>query len=129
MYPFPDSLAVKRKDAFRPDPMVKKGSASLADCLKSGYDRGHLAPAKALSYSEESMKASFFLSNMSPQVSMFNRGIWRFLETSFINGLKSVSLYLVWVLSLNHPIGIIGKNNVSVPRSDYKILFDLKITK
>ena len=130
MYPFPDSLAVKRKDAFRPDPMVKKGSASLADYLKSGYDRGHLAPAKALSYSKESMKASFFLSNMSPQASMFNRGIWRFLEAQVYQWSKeSDSLYLVTGPVLDHPIGIIGKNNVSVPRSYYKTIVRFKDNK
>ena len=41
IYPFPDSISVKRKDAFRPDPLVEGGSATLADYSKSGYDRGH----------------------------------------------------------------------------------------
>ena len=61
---------------------------------------------------------------------MFNRGIWRFLEAQVYQWSKEcVSRYLVTGPILDHPIGIIGKNNVSVPRSDYKILFDLKITK
>jgi endonuclease G len=110
--------------------MVKKGSASLADYLKSGYDRGHLALVKALSYSKESMKASFFLSNMNSQVSMFNRGIWRFLEAQVYQWSKeSDSLYLVTGPILDHPIGIIGKNNVSVPRSDYKTIVRFKDNK
>ena len=34
----------KRKDNFRLDPVIKTGSAILADYKGSGYDRGHLAP-------------------------------------------------------------------------------------
>ncbi len=127
MYPFPDSLSVKRKDAFRPDPLVDGGSAALADYKKSGYDRGHLAPAKALSYSKESMKASFFLSNMSPQVGMFNRGIWRFLEAQVYKWSKeSDSLYVVTGPVLDNPLGTIGENEVSIPRAYYKTIVRFK---
>ena len=35
---------------------------------KSGYDRGHLAAAANHRSSQDSMCATFFLSNMSPQV-------------------------------------------------------------
>lgn len=123
MFPFPDSLSVKRKDAFRPDPLVKGGSASLEDYKKSGYDRGHLAPAKAMSFSKESMKESFYMSNMSPQVPMFNRGIWRFLEAQVYTWSKeSDSLYVVTGPVLNNPIGTIGENQVSIPRSYYKTI-------
>lgn len=128
MYPFPDSLSVKRKDAFRPDPLVEGGSATLNDYKKSGYDRGHLAPAKALSYSKESMKASFFLSNMSPQVgSGFNRGIWRFLEAEVYKWSKeSDSLYVVTGPVLDNPLGTIGESKVSVPRAYYKTIVRFK---
>jgi endonuclease G len=127
MFPFPDSLSVKRKDAFRPDPLIEGGSATLGDYKKSGYDRGHLAPAKALSFSKESMSESFYMSNMSPQVPMFNRGIWRFLEAQVYSWSKeSDSLYVVTGPVLNDPLGTIGDNEVSIPHSYYKTIVRFK---
>ena len=74
------SKAISRTDNFRPDHSIKTGSATLADYKASGYDRGHLAPAADMGHSKESMSDSFYLSNMSPQVPQFNRGIWKKLE-------------------------------------------------
>lgn len=49
--------------------------------LKSGYDKGHLAPARIMSHSQEAMDESFLMTNMSPQVGVgFNRGYWSRLE-------------------------------------------------
>jgi endonuclease G len=50
------------------------------DYEKSGYDRGHLAPAADMGFSKITMAESFYYSNMSPQVPGFNRGIWKQLE-------------------------------------------------
>jgi endonuclease G len=123
MYPFPDSMSVKRLGSFKADPDVIGGSATLADYKGSGYDRGHLAPAKALSYSKESMRQSFYLSNMSPQVPKFNQGIWRLLEAQVYKWSKeSDSLYVVSGPVLDNPIGAIGESNVSIPRSYYKTI-------
>lgn len=127
MYPFPDSISVKRKDAFRSDPLVDGGSATLKDYKKSGYDRGHLAPAKAMSISKESMRESFFMSNMSPQVGSFNRQIWRFLEAQVYKWSKeSDSMYVVTGPVLESPLGTIGENKVSIPRSYYKTILRFK---
>ena len=53
----------------------------MKDYVRSGYDRGHQAPAGDFKHSEERMSDSFFLSNMAPQIGAgFNRDIWRFLE-------------------------------------------------
>ena len=72
--------AAKRGDDFRPDPDVPTGSATPQDYTRSGYDRGHLAPAADMSFSVKTMSESFFMSNMSPQAPQFNRGIWSKLE-------------------------------------------------
>ncbi|CEG47428.1 mitochondrial nuclease [Plasmopara halstedii] len=49
--------------------------------LKSGYDKGHLAPARDMSQSQEAMNESFLMTNISPQVGVgFNRGYWSRLE-------------------------------------------------
>ena len=57
----------QRKDNFRLDPVIKTGSAILADYKGSGYDRGHLPPAGDMAWSKEAMSESFFLTNMSSQ--------------------------------------------------------------
>lgn len=69
------SRTAKRGDDFRPDPAVPTGSATPQDYTRSGYDRGHLAPAADMSFSGKTMSESFYMSNMSPQAPQFNRGI------------------------------------------------------
>ena len=71
---------VKRSDNFLPDPKITRASASPTDYRNSGYDRGHLVPAADMAFSEEAMAATFLMSNISPQSSNFNKGIWRELE-------------------------------------------------
>lgn len=74
----------RRRDNFRPDPAVTpQCSATLADYASAGnvYDRGHMSPAGNNTQNDQIMSESFFLSNMVPQNSNNNRGIWRQLET------------------------------------------------
>ena len=76
------SPAVERENAFRSDPQAPVGHrVEPSDYRRTGYDRGHMAPAGAMRWSEEAMSESFFMTNMAPQVGAgFNRGIWRSLE-------------------------------------------------
>ncbi|KAL7534210.1 hypothetical protein ACHAXR_005730 [Thalassiosira sp. AJA248-18] len=46
----------------------------------SGYDRGHLAPAADFSSNDKEMNDTFVLTNISPQLPRFNRGIWLRME-------------------------------------------------
>ena len=72
----------ERKDRFRPDPAAPEGHRVVgADYTGTGYDRGHLAPAGAMKWSEDAMGDSFFMTNIAPQVGVgFNRHIWKALE-------------------------------------------------
>lgn len=115
----------KRKDDFRQDPLVRTGSASLADYKASGYDRGHLAPAADMAFSEEAISESFYMSNMSPQEPSFNRGIWKKLEAQFREwAAADGSLYIVTGPVLVAGLAKIGNNEVSVPNFYYKLALD-----
>jgi endonuclease G len=73
--------AAKRKNKFSPDPLLSpKERAALADYRRSGYDRGHQAPAGNQSKVQRLKDETFFLSNMAPQKPRFNRQVWRELE-------------------------------------------------
>ena len=54
------SQRVDLTDDFRSDPAVRTGSAALADYKRSGFNRGHLAPAASMAWSETIMSESFF---------------------------------------------------------------------
>ena len=118
-------LKQARSNRFLVDPIVKTGSATTQDYLKSGYDRGHLAPAADFGWSVEAMNESFYYSNMSPQLPGFNRGIWKKLETQVRNWASLDScIYVVTGPILNDSLKKIGPNGVSVPRYYYKVILD-----
>ncbi|MGE4584511.1 MAG: DNA/RNA non-specific endonuclease [Sphaerochaeta sp.] len=116
----------ERGDDFRSDPSIPTGSANLEDYKGSGYDRGHLIPAADLSWSEEAMSGSFFLSNMSPQEGSFNRGIWSELEATVRNFADTEGgVYVVTGPVLTDgPYKTIGKSKVAVPKEYYKVILD-----
>jgi endonuclease G len=116
-----------RTDDFRADPSVSTGSATLADYKGSGYDRGHLCPAGDMTLNKTSMSESFYLSNMSPQLASFNRGIWSTMESQVREWtLKYSKLYVVTGPIFKDNIGVIGEDKVTVPGYYYKVLFDGK---
>ena len=111
---------------FRMDPKVSTESASVKDYTNSGYDRGHLCPAADMKFDETAMYETFYMSNMSPQVPAFNRGIWKSLEEqtrTWVN--EKDSLIVVVGPVFLQPQTTIGNNKVVVPTHFYKILFDV----
>ena len=116
----------KREGCFRPDPAIPTGSATPQDYARSGYDRGHLAPAADMSFSVKTMSESFYMSNMSPQAPQFNRGIWNKLEKQvrhFAAREKRIVVVTGPVLPPDKSITI-GVNQVTVPRYYYKAIYD-----
>lgn len=118
--------AFERSNQFLEDPKVKSGSATDKDYAGSGYDRGHLAPAADMSWSELTMKESFYYSNMSPQVPSFNRGVWKRLEEQVRDwAIEYKQLFVVTGPVLKDTIyKTIGENHVAVPLMYYKVLLD-----
>lgn len=118
--------AAKRGDDFRSDPDIPTGSATPQDYTRSGYDRGHLAPAADMSFSVKTMSESFFMSNMSPQTHAFNRGVWGRLEKQvrhFATKEKRIVVVTGPILPAEKTITI-GANRVTVPQYYYKVVFD-----
>ncbi len=115
----------ERSNKFVIDPKVLTGSANNNDYKGSGYDRGHLAPASDMGFSEISMKESFYYSNMSPQEASFNRGIWKKLEELVRTwAVENDKIYVVTGPILTSGLQTIGANKVSVPRYYYKVILD-----
>lgn len=114
----------ERDNIFMNDPIVKTGSAVTADYTKSGYDRGHLAPAADFRSSFQVMKETFYMSNISPQVPEFNRGIWSDLERMVrVWAQKYDKVYVVTGPVLRPRLPKIGRiNKVSVPEYFYKVI-------
>ena len=117
----------ERGDDFRPDAAVKTGSADLSDYKGSGYDRGHLCPAADMKQSGEAMSETFFMSNMSPQVGAFNRGVWARLEDQVRKwAVEDDTIYVATGPVFVNNIGDIGENKVTVPGFYYKVVYSPK---
>lgn len=117
---------VKRSNSFYADQLVTTGSALPDDYKGSGYDRGHLCPAGDMKFSEQAMKESFFMSNMSPQVPAFNRGIWKKLEEKVRTwAIENKTLFITTGGLLQDSLPKIGAvNKISVPHYFYKVILD-----
>ena len=117
----------KRSNQFMEDPEIPTGSATSVDYRKTGYDRGHLAPAADMAFSVRTMADSFYYSNMSLQKRNFNRGIWKRLEEQVRHfAIVEGEIYVVTgpVFPKEKAITI-GPNQVTVPKYFYKVIYDL----
>lgn len=114
-----------RTNKFIKDPKVKTGTATNSDYKNSGYDRGHLAPAGDMGWSVVSMQESFYYSNISPQEPGFNRGIWKNLEQLARTwAIENEKIQIVTGPILSDSLPTIGTNEVSIPKSYYKVMLD-----
>lgn len=115
---------IKRKGfSFAEDKKIREGSANDSDYKHSGYDRGHLVPARDMAFSKETLRESFLFSNISPQVPKFNRGKWAELE-SYVRYIakKHELIYVITGPIFDESDKKIGENKVSVPSYFFKAL-------
>tara|TARA_B100000767_G_scaffold266165_1_gene283170 strand:+ start:1589 stop:2911 length:1323 start_codon:yes stop_codon:yes gene_type:complete len=115
---------VNKSNNFRRDKLITTKSASLDDYSSTGYDKGHLAPAEDFSFSTSAMSESFYMSNISPQHPSFNRGIWGSLESLIRKWGANSTLYVVTGPVFGSCNSTIGLNNVCIPESYYKVIYD-----
>ena len=108
---------------FIPDKLVKTNSALSSDYSGSGYDRGHLVPAGDFKCCQDLLQETFYVSNISPQVPDFNRGIWENLESRMRGwAVRDEEIFVVTGPVLREGLPTIGRyNQIAVPEYYYKI--------
>lgn len=114
-----------KRPYFEMDPLVASKSAHWRNYKKSGYDRGHLCPAGDREFNKEAYNETFLTSNITPQRHEFNAGVWNKLEQQVRYWAKKYNgVYVVTGGVLKQKIGAIGSENVTVPESFYKIVYN-----
>jgi endonuclease G len=114
----------ERPDHFSVD---KRTTAKVTaeDYRGTGYDRGHMAPNSVIAkvHGEDAQKATFLMSNISPQKPQLNQMIWQRLEMAEADYATMQGDGRLWVL-----VGpIMGRNpqalksGVTIPEAFYRI--------
>lgn len=113
-----------RYDKFMPDPDLPEPRVVHKDYTKSGYDRGHMAPAADMKWNKKAMIESFYMSNICPQVGNLNRGDWNDLEELCRNWAdKYGRIYITCgpIFDSKSPKRI-GGHKVAVPDRFFKVI-------
>ncbi len=108
-------VEVDRIDSFRPDLRVpEKFRAGLDDYSGSGHDRGHLIASADRRATHMKNSETFLLTNMSPQIPAFNRGVWKHLEEA----VRDLANLYVEVYVICGPLFDVGKK-ISIIGDDF----------
>ena len=110
-----------RKDNFRPDPKLPNETNIGQDYVNSGYDRGHLMPAKSNQCQTQAVQDEcFYYSNMAAQTHRLNAGDWKSLETLTREWAVKQDSVKIWAGN----VGEIKKiGSVSVPKQCWKVVY------
>lgn len=115
---------VPRERRYYQDPDVRGIQADNSDYRGSGWDKGHMAPAGDMKWSEQAMFESCYFTNICPQNQNLNGGDWRILEEKCRALTERFDkLYIVCgpvVGSAKN--GALGANRVIIPDGFYKVL-------
>lgn len=116
-----------RKEKFAADPLLKNMNLPAVtpnDYAKSGYDRGHLAPAGDFPFSQEAIDTTFVMTNMVPQKPGLNRQAWKQLEEKvrrWACGEERVVVYTGPFLEEKLPT---LKSGIPIPNRFFKVIVD-----
>ncbi|WP_342105401.1 DNA/RNA non-specific endonuclease [Methylobacterium sp. SI9] len=116
---------VARDDAFHEEPRLPADErAALEDYVRSGYDRGHLAPAGDMP-TLSAQAESFSLANIVPQNRVLNRGLWADIEESTRRlATRRGSIFVVTGVIFSGDAVQQIKGGVLVPTQLFKALYD-----
>lgn len=116
--------AGERRGKFMPDPDVEGDPVLHSDYTNSGYDRGHLAPAADMKWSEEAMTESFYTTNICPQNHNLNSKSWERLEAQVREWAKEFgNIYICTGPIVGNADSTIGcDRKIVVPQAFYKAL-------
>jgi endonuclease G len=113
-----------RPSRLRRDSQLTRPSASDSDYRRSGYTRGHLAPAADFAFSDQAIRSTFVLSNAVPQTRHLNCGRWAQIESSVrypAEVAESVVVYTGPIVESPNP-ATIGEGMVAVPTHLFKVI-------
>lgn len=130
------SKATGRADEpFADDPSLSSTYRIGSDYFGGGYSRGHLCASADRLYSEEANIQTFYMTNMSPQISNFNGNYWVTLEglvqslgrsTSFADTLYVVKGGTIRDNQIKEYITRKNGKKVAVPKYYYMALLKYK---
>lgn len=110
-----------RRDNFKPDPLLPIETDIAKDYINSGYDRGHLMPAKSNQCQTQAVQDEcFYYSNMAAQTHRLNAGDWKSLETLTREWAVKEDSVHIWAGNVGE-IKRIGK--VAVPKQCWKVVY------
>ena len=115
--------ATREDKEFSMDFNFQGKQARREDYFRSGWTRGHMAPAGDFFWSDEAMSETFYFLNICPQREELNNKDWQYLEKQIRRWARQYGR--VWVVS--GPIigynkyGTIGPDKVVVPDAFFKV--------
>lgn len=116
----------KRATRFFADARLPRAErAELEDYKRSGYSRGHMAPAGDMP-TPTAMAQSFSLANMVPQDIQHNGGAWAKIEQDtrhYVRRAKGDVFVITGPVFMPDSPSI-GQNGVRVPRYLFKLVYD-----
>ncbi len=112
-----------RKSIFKPDNDIP-GTPLLDDYRKSGFDRGHMAPAADMKWSADAMDDSHYLTNICPQDHSINGGCWSTLENKCRQWARrdSAIIIITGPILTDEITRTIGKSEIAVPERFFKVI-------
>lgn len=108
---------------YQQDPNTQVSQADASDYRRSGWSRGHMAPAADFKWSDTAMTQTFYYTNICPQDIQLNNNYWGTLEKHVRGWAKQFGkVYVVTGPVLGNSIRKIGTHGVAVPDAFFKAI-------